>query len=48
MFIEDTGEVVARISNIASILCAHNSYMLKFRDMDSKTLIYIGRLLLMQ
>ena len=43
-----TKEQVAKISNIASMLCAHKSYILIFRERNSETLIYIRGLLLMQ
>ena len=39
---------IAKISNIASMLCARKSYVLIFRDRDSETLIYGRGLLFMQ
>ena len=41
MFIEDTEQVVTRISNIASMLCARYSYILIFRDKNNETLLIL-------
>ena len=44
--VEDTEAVVAKFSNIESMLCACNSYLKTFRDRNSEALIDIKELLL--